>query len=89
QGPYTVESDEMLKRFGTPIGVVSLPATYRDHPIIWASLSHEVCGHDVVHADEGLLPELTAAVRTALAPHFTLGKNPDTATLNALIWSYW
>jgi hypothetical protein len=53
QGPYTVESDEMFKRFGTPIGVVSLPATYRDHPIVWASLSHEVCGHDVVHADEG------------------------------------
>src|SRR5690349_5040991 len=89
QGPYTVESDEMLKRFGTPIGVVSLPATYRDHPIIWASLSHEVCGHDVVHADEGLLPELTEAVRTALAPHFAPGKNADPATLNALIWSYW
>jgi hypothetical protein len=89
QGPYTVESDEMLKRFGTPIGVVSLPASYRDHPIVWAALSHEVCGHDVVHADEGLLAELVETVRSALAPHFSLRKPLDTASLNALLWSYW
>jgi len=89
QGPYTVESDEMLKRFGTPIGVVSLPASYRDHPIVWAALSHEVCGHDVVHADEGLLAELVETVRGALAPHFSLQKPLDTASLNALLWSYW
>jgi hypothetical protein len=89
QGSYTVESDEMFKRFGTPIGVVSLPATYRDHPIVWASLSHEVCGHDVVHADEGLLPELVATVRAELAPQFAPRKTLDTATLNALLWSYW
>ncbi|MBV8917750.1 hypothetical protein [Bradyrhizobium sp.] len=89
QGPYTVESDEMLKRFGTPIGVVSLPATYRDHPIMWAALSHEVCGHDVVHADEGLLAELVVTVRNALAPHFSPRKPLATAALNALLWSYW
>jgi hypothetical protein len=89
QGPYTVESDEMLKRFGTPIGVVSLPATYRDHPIMWAALSHEVCGHDVVHADEGLLHELVEMVRSELAPHFDPRKNLDPAALNALLWSYW
>ena len=89
QGPYTVEADEMLKRFGTPIGVVSLPASYRDHPIVWAALSHEVCGHDVVHADEGLLPELAETVRGALAPHLSPRKPLATAALNALLWSYW
>jgi hypothetical protein len=89
QGPYTIESDLMRQFFGVSIGVVSLPATYRDHPVIWASLTHEVCGHDVVHADEGLVPEMVAAVRARLAPNFKPRKNLDTAALNALIWSYW
>jgi hypothetical protein len=90
QGPYTIESDLMQQFFGMPIGIVSMPASYRDHPVIWASLTHEVCGHDVVHADEGLVPEMVAAVRAALAPHFSPRKSPpDTATLNAMIWSYW
>ncbi len=89
QGPYTIESDLMQQHFGMSIGVVSLPATYRDHPVIWASLSHEVCGHDVVHADVDLLPEMIAATRGLLAPSFAPRKHLDTATLNALIWSYW
>jgi hypothetical protein len=89
QGPYTIESDLMQQHFGMSIGVVSLPATYRDHPVIWASLSHEVCGHDVVHADDDLLPEMIAATRALLAPGFAPRKHLDTATLNALIWSYW
>ncbi len=89
QGPYTIESDLMHQYFGMSIGIVSLPATYRDHPVIWASLTHEVCGHDVVHADDGLVPEMVAAVRARLAPNFAPRKKLDTATLNALIWSYW
>jgi hypothetical protein len=89
QGPYTIESDLMHQFFGMSIGIVSLPASYRDHPVIWASLTHEVCGHDVVHADEGLVPEMVAAVRAKLAPDFKPRKKLDTATLNALIWSYW
>jgi hypothetical protein len=89
QGPYTIESDLMQQHFGIAIGIVSLPATYRDHPVIWSVLSHEVCGHDVVHADTGLLQEMTLAVQTLLAPDFAPRKRLDHATLNALIWSYW
>jgi hypothetical protein len=90
QGPYTIESDLMQQLLGVGIGIVSLPATYRAHPVIWASLSHEVCGHDVIHADEGLLPEMVAAVRSLLAPGgFAPRKQLDGAALNALIWSYW
>ena len=63
-GPRTRCADT----FGTSIGIVSLPATYRDHPVVWASLTHEVCGHDVVHADPGLVPELVTAVRALLTP---------------------
>lgn len=88
-GPFTIESDLMKEKFGLSIGVVSLPATYRDHPVIWAGLSHEVGGHDVVHADAGLVEEMTAKTRALLAPVFKPLRNRDNATLNALIWSYW
>jgi hypothetical protein len=89
RGPFTIEADLMMEKLGTPIGVVSLPATYRDHPVLWACLSHEVGGHDVVHADAGLVAEMQAKTRALLAPHFSAGPNPDTATLNAMIWSLW
>jgi len=89
RGPFTIESDLMKQKFGLSIGVVSLPATYRDHPVLWAGLSHEVGGHDVVHADEGLVAEMVTKTRALLAPHFAPRRNLDTATLNALIWSFW
>jgi hypothetical protein len=89
QGPHTVVSDKMRDTFGTSIGIVSLPATYRNHPVIWASLTHEVCGHDVVHADPGLVPELVTAVRSMLTRKFAPRKKLDAGTLNALIWSHW
>ena len=79
----------MKEKFGLSIGIVSLPATYRDHPVLWAGLSHEVGGHDVVHADDGLVAEMVAKTRTLLAPNFAPRRNLDTATLNALIWSFW
>ena len=89
-GPFTIESDLMKQKFGVSIGVVSLPATYRDHPVIWAGLSHEVGGHDVVHADAGLLEEMVkqgAARCWRRISH--RGAITTTAALNALIWSYW
>ena len=89
QGPYTIESDLMQQHLGIEIGIVSLPATYRDHPVIWTVLSHEVCGHDVVHADAGLLKEMIDTVQAPLAPNFTPHKPLDHAALNALLWSYW
>jgi hypothetical protein len=88
-GPYTIESDLMQQNLHIKIGIVSLPATYRDHPVTWSVLSHEVGGHDVVHADEGLLAEMTMAVQALLAPDFSPHQRLDTASLNALLWSYW
>jgi hypothetical protein len=89
RGPFTIESDVMKQKVGMSIGVVMLPAPVRNHPVLWAALSHEVCGHDVVHADDGLLPEMAAAVSALFAPDFESRKHPDSKTLNALIWSYW
>lgn len=88
-GPFTIESDLMKEKVGVSIGVVSLPATYRDHPVLWAGLSHEVGGHDVVHADDGLVAEMAGKTRALLTPVFAPRRNLDTATLNALIWSFW
>src|SRR6195952_4548992 len=81
----------MQRELGTATSVVSLPQSYRDHPIIWSSLTHEVCGHDIVHADEQLVPELVAGIRALFCPQ---GFNPYAESLegdelNALIWSYW
>jgi hypothetical protein len=89
QGPYTITSETMQGAFGTPVGIVSLPATYRADPILWASLTHEVCGHDVVHADDKLVPELVADVRALFTQSFNPHQNLNPATLSALLWSYW
>ena len=88
-GPYTIESDLMQQNLRVKIGIVSLPATYRDHPVTWSVLSHEVGGHDVVHADAGLLAEMTEAAQALLARDFSPHRPLDTASLNALLWSYW
>jgi hypothetical protein len=90
RGPYTITSESMQKLFATPIAIVSLPATYRTHGLLWCSLAHEVCGHDVVHADPELVPELVNGVRNlftgdSFAPNGPLNSN----LLNALLWSYW
>lgn len=61
-----------------------------NHPVVRASLTHEVCGHDVVHADPELVPgNWISAVRSMLSRTFVPRKKLDAATLNALIWSHW
>ena len=60
--PYIIPAAETKLLFGASVGVVVLPSTYRNHPILWASLAHEVGGHDVLRADEGLLAELESKV---------------------------
>jgi len=77
-GPYTLPSDDMKNTTGATIGVVSLPSVLRDHPLLWAALAHETGGHDVVHADPKLLPELRTGVAKALSDK-SLGE----------LWAFW
>ena len=89
-GPYTITSDAMQRKLGTEISVVSLPHSYKQHPIIWASLTHEVCGHDVCHADPELIPELVTGIRSLFkTSDFPRDSIPKRDVLNAMLWSYW
>ena len=58
--------------------------------MIWAALSHETCGHDIVHAIPGLLADLSALPLT-LAPTFVsaLGVDAWTAQMLGVLWRYW
>jgi hypothetical protein len=70
-GPFTLPADSVKDMIGVPIGIVSLPGSYRDHPLLWPALAHECGGHDVLHATPGLLQELAAGV--AKLPHLPSG----------------
>src|SRR5262249_12023821 len=71
QGPFTLPADSVQDMIGVPIGVVSLPGGYRLHPLLLPALAHECGGHDVLHADPGLLRELAAGA--VKLPHLPKG----------------
>lgn len=89
-GPFTLPVDVISRLFGGTVGVVSLPSSFRDHPLLWASLAHETGGHDCLHADADLLPELSQSVTTffgggAIASDRPIPQNQ----FLGLLWSYW
>lgn len=88
-GPFTIPSDDIGQLFGSNIGVVCLPATYRAHPLLWASLAHETGGHDVTHADTGLLPELGAGARALFGGGLPAGRSLTEEQFLGILWSYW
>src|SRR3954454_1096332 len=88
-GPFTITSESIMQLTGGTVGVVSLPATYRQHPVLWASLAHETGGHDVLHADEALLPELTAGVKAMFGGGPIGAGGLNTAQLLSALWAWW
>lgn len=61
-GPYTWPVDA-TKVFGLEVAIVSLPpANVRRGLCAYAALGHETGGHDILHADEGLLQEVSHRV---------------------------
>jgi hypothetical protein len=86
-GPFTITVEQVQQLTGASVGVVSMPATYADDPLIWAALCHETGGHDVTHADPGLLEELANGIPAAFSGMPTpAGVSRDEL---ALLWSYW
>ncbi|MCX7383401.1 MAG: hypothetical protein NT133_18745, partial [Alphaproteobacteria bacterium] len=86
-GPTTIPVDLMRAYLQAEVGVVGLPATMAGHPLLWMTLVHETAGHDVTHADAGLLDELGAALPAVLAP-FRGQTGLGDAELT-LLWSRW
>jgi hypothetical protein len=89
-GPFTIPVDAAEQVFGSSIGVVSMPAVYSDHPLLWGSLAHETGGHDVVHAEQGMLAELQAAT----VAKFGASGLAQTTRLSVdqfmgVLWAYW
>ncbi|ARJ25315.1 hypothetical protein [Bacillus mycoides] len=65
-GPYTwpIDATSIL---GLEVAIVSLPPVNAKKGLLaWSSIGHEVGGHDILHADIGLLAELAESVRTDL-----------------------
>jgi hypothetical protein len=66
-GPYTWPVDA-TESFGMKVAVVNLPPANARHGLLaWPALAHETAGHDILHADNGLLDQVSNAVRTALS----------------------
>jgi hypothetical protein len=90
QGPFTIPNDGVQQTTGGTVGVVSLPGCYADNPLLWASLAHETGGHDVLHADPQLLPELAEMVATMFGWDPTKDQAPTTVNqLLGALWAYW
>lgn len=70
-GPYTWPCDATAQILGMKCPIVSLPpAQLKGGLLAWVSLGHETGGHDVLHADAGLLQELSQNLSTALMNKF-------------------
>ncbi|MDQ3802364.1 MAG: HAD family hydrolase [Acidobacteriota bacterium] len=66
-GPYTWPIDATNEAFDVEAAIVNLPpANARLGLMAWAALGHETAGHDILHADEGLGPELSSIVQQEL-----------------------
>lgn len=66
-GPYTWPCDATMQLLGMKCPIVSLPpAQLKGGLLAWSSLGHETGGHDVLHADQGLLEELAKKVHDAV-----------------------
>jgi len=86
-GPFTLTDDDLRDLIGADAGVVSMPALYAKHPVLWAALAHEVGGHGITHADKGLLEELANGVPAALSG-VELPADVSRDRLSQL-WFYW
>jgi hypothetical protein len=61
EGPYTWPV-EVGKAFNMKMSLVTMPKMYSENIALWSANGHEVAGHDVLHADEGLLGELEGLI---------------------------
>ena len=62
-GPYTLVPD-LLAQLGIKTAIVSMPPGFAQTGIVgYTTLGHETTGHDILHADIGLLDEIEIRVK--------------------------
>lgn len=89
-GPSTLVMKTLNKAFGAKVAVVSLPSVYRDHPVMWAGLAHEVGGHDILFAIPDLVPELVSVILDHFGSNqLASGVQPTPTQKTGLLWAYW
>lgn len=82
-GPYTwTAASTQYFGFGKRTAIVNLPPAHARLGILaWAALGHETCGHDILDADDGLVPELANALQVEL-------EDGDVGSILPSYWSY-
>ncbi|MCA9462359.1 MAG: hypothetical protein KC590_09525 [Nitrospira sp.] len=94
-GPFSIPVNQIRSLFGGTVGVIVLPSTYAFHPLLWSVLAHEVGGHDMLHADKTLLPEMEDLAKQCFdsGPGQYLLKSQKLKhgqkELIGQLWSYW
>ncbi len=84
-GPYTLPSDVTIA-LKAKCAIVSMPPAIAKGVLAgWSSLGHETAGHDISHADDGLLEEMSTAVRTAILADKTI----KSKSLKGTLADYW
>jgi hypothetical protein len=84
-GPYTI-TIEQAQQIKVQNAVVSLPPAIAQGVLVaWSSLAHETAGHDIAHADDGLVPEMQAAVANAIRKDTKI----KSAAMKNLLATYW
>jgi len=97
-GPYTWPADTGVK-LGMKMAVVNMPPAYYNNIVLWAPLGHETGGHDILHADKGLLNELVSVVTAEIMKHkndpalkdanaTVNGRQMSLAKVAAIYWRY-
>jgi len=61
--PFILSKSNVRKWTGGHVGVVGLPSAYRDHPLLWAAVAHEIGGHELLAVKPDLLRELQKGVK--------------------------
>lgn len=71
------------------VGIVSLPASYRDHTILFGALAHQSSGYDLVRADPALRSELARRLLSEFGGVPGRGPGAERGPLTGLLWTYW
>ncbi len=80
--PFMMDIDQMKGDLNQDIeiGIMNLSAGFREHPITWSILVHEVGGHGVLHADRTLLTQISDGIVNLFS---------ETDPVLGLIWRQW